>query len=108
MRESLQPSRGRGVWGALIDEHWPRYIDAGRLAGTLTLISRRGTMTYCQARGHLEVERRRPVAPDSVWRIYSMTSACRSTPARCPALIAFEGPAAELRTSPVIREKLGV
>jgi CubicO group peptidase (beta-lactamase class C family) len=58
---------------ARIGEHWQRYIDAGQLAGTLTLISRRGKVVYCEGRGHLEVERRRPVAPDSVWRIYSMT-----------------------------------
>ena len=30
-------------------------------------------MAYCEALGHLEIERRRPVTPDSVWRIYSMT-----------------------------------
>jgi CubicO group peptidase (beta-lactamase class C family) len=58
---------------ARIGEHWQRYIDAGQLAGTLTLISRRGKMVYCEGRGYLEVERRRPVAPDAVWRIYSMT-----------------------------------
>jgi len=58
---------------ARIGEHWQRYIDAGQLAGTLTLISRRGEVAYCEGRGHLEIERRRPAAPDSVWRIYSMT-----------------------------------
>ena len=58
---------------ARIGEHWQRYIDAGKLAGTLTLIARRGKVAYCEAQGHLETERRRPVAPDSVWRIYSMT-----------------------------------
>jgi CubicO group peptidase (beta-lactamase class C family) len=56
-----------------IGEHWQRYIDAGKLAGTLTLIARRGKVAYCEALGHLEIERRRPVTPDSVWRIYSMT-----------------------------------
>ena len=58
---------------ARIGEHWQRYIDAGKLAGTLTLIARRGKVAYCEAQGHLETDRRRPVAPDSVWRIYSMT-----------------------------------
>jgi CubicO group peptidase (beta-lactamase class C family) len=58
---------------ARIGEHWQRYIDAGKLAGTLTLIARRGKVAYCEAQGHLETERRRPVTPDSVWRIYSMT-----------------------------------
>ena len=57
---------------ARIGEHWQRYIDAGKLAGTLTL-ARRGKIAYCEALGHLETERRRPVTPDSLWRIYSMT-----------------------------------
>ena len=58
---------------ARIGEHWQRYIDAGKLAGTLTLIARRGKVAYCEALGHLETERRRPVTPESLWRIYSMT-----------------------------------
>jgi CubicO group peptidase (beta-lactamase class C family) len=58
---------------ARIGEHWQRYIDAGKLAGTLTLIARRGRVAYCEGLGHLEMERRRPVTPDTVWRIYSMT-----------------------------------
>src|SRR5262249_54708707 len=49
------------------------YIDSGKLAGTLTLIARLGKLAYCEAQGHLEIERRRPVTPDSVYRIYSMT-----------------------------------
>ena len=58
---------------ARIGEHWQRYIDAGKLAGTLTLMARRGQVVYCEPLGHLEIERRRPVAADSIWRIYSMT-----------------------------------
>jgi CubicO group peptidase (beta-lactamase class C family) len=58
---------------ARMGEHWQRYIDAGKLAGTLTLIARRGRVAYCEGLGHLEIERRRPVTPDTVWRIYSMT-----------------------------------
>jgi len=58
---------------ARMGEHWQRYIDAGKLAGTLTLIARRGKVAYCEGLGHLEIERRRPVTPDAVWRISSMT-----------------------------------
>src|SRR5262245_28884171 len=58
---------------ARIGEHWLRYIDAGNLAGTLTLVARRGQVAYCEAQGHLEIERRRPVTPEAIWRIYSMT-----------------------------------
>ena len=58
---------------ARIAEHFQRYIDAGKLAGTLTLVARGGRVAYFEAQGHLESERRRPVARDSVFRIYSMT-----------------------------------
>lgn len=58
---------------ARIGEHFQRYIDAGKLAGTLTLIARQRKVAYVEAQGHLEIERRRPVTQDSVFRIYSMT-----------------------------------
>ena len=58
---------------ARIGEHFGRYIDAGQLAGTLTLIARRRRVAYFEAQGHLEIERRRPVTHDSIFRIYSMT-----------------------------------
>jgi len=58
---------------ARIGEHWQRYIDAGKLAGTVTLIARQGKVAYFEPRGHLEIERRRPMTPDAVFRIYSMT-----------------------------------
>jgi len=56
-----------------IGEHFQRYIDAGQLAGALTLIARRGQVAYFEPLGHLEIERQRPVERDSVFRIYSMT-----------------------------------
>jgi len=58
---------------ARIGEHWQRYIDSGKLAGTLTLVARRGRVAYFEPQGHLEIERHRPVTRDSVFRIYSMT-----------------------------------
>jgi CubicO group peptidase (beta-lactamase class C family) len=56
-----------------IGDHLQRYIDAGKVAGTLMLVARRGKIAYFEPRGHLEIEKRRPVAPDSIFRIYSMT-----------------------------------
>jgi CubicO group peptidase (beta-lactamase class C family) len=56
-----------------IGDHFQRYIDAGKLAGTLTLIARQRKVAYFEAQGHLEIERRRPVTPESIFRIYSMT-----------------------------------
>jgi CubicO group peptidase (beta-lactamase class C family) len=58
---------------ARIGEHFGRYVDAGKLAGTLTLIARRGEIAYFEPQGHLEIERRRPMTQDAVFRIYSMT-----------------------------------
>jgi CubicO group peptidase (beta-lactamase class C family) len=58
---------------ARIGEHFQRYIDDGKLAGALTLVARRGQIAYLDPRGHLEIERRRPVTRDAVFRIYSMS-----------------------------------
>ncbi|HEV8226327.1 MAG TPA: serine hydrolase domain-containing protein [Methylomirabilota bacterium] len=58
---------------ARIGDHMKRYIDAGKIAGTMTLVARRGQVAYLEPQGHLEIERRRPVTADAVWRIYSMT-----------------------------------
>jgi CubicO group peptidase (beta-lactamase class C family) len=58
---------------ARIGEHLQRYVDDGRLAGTVILIARRGRIAYFDARGHLEIERRRPATTDAVFRIYSMS-----------------------------------
>ena len=56
-----------------IKDHLQQYIDAGKLAGTLTLVARQGKIAYFEPQGHLEIERKRPVAQDSIFRIYSMT-----------------------------------
>ena len=56
-----------------IRDHLQEYIDAGKLAGTLTLVARRGKIAYVAPQGHLEIEKTRPVTPESIFRIYSMT-----------------------------------
>ena len=56
-----------------INDHLRRYIDAGKLAGALTLVARQGKIAYFEPQGHLEIERKRPVTPDTIFRIYSMT-----------------------------------
>ena len=58
---------------ARIGEHLQQYVDSGKLAGALTLIARRGQVAYFEPFGHLEIERRRPLTRDAVFRIYSMT-----------------------------------
>lgn len=53
--------------------HLQRYIDAGKVAGTLTLVARHGQIAYWEPQGHLELERRRPMQRDTIFRIYSMS-----------------------------------
>ena len=38
-----------------ITDHLRRYIDAGKLSGTLTLVARRGKVAYFEPLGHLEI-----------------------------------------------------
>jgi CubicO group peptidase (beta-lactamase class C family) len=56
-----------------IRTHLQRYIDAGKVAGTLTLVARHGQIAYFEPQGHLELERVRPMQRDTIFRIYSMT-----------------------------------
>jgi CubicO group peptidase (beta-lactamase class C family) len=58
---------------ARVTAYLAQYVDAGKLAGALTLVARGGQVAYCEPVGHLEIERRRPVTRDAVFRIYSMT-----------------------------------
>jgi CubicO group peptidase (beta-lactamase class C family) len=50
-----------------------KYLDAGRLPCALTLIQRRGEIAHLSALGQMDVERKRPVREDTIFRIYSMT-----------------------------------
>jgi CubicO group peptidase (beta-lactamase class C family) len=58
---------------ARIHTHFQRYIDAGKVAGTLTLVARHGQIAYFEPQGHLEIEHRRPMQHDTIFRIYSMS-----------------------------------
>jgi CubicO group peptidase (beta-lactamase class C family) len=58
---------------ARIHTHFQRYIDAGKIAGCLTLVARQGQIAFFEPQGHLEVERQRPMQHNTIFRIYSMT-----------------------------------
>jgi CubicO group peptidase (beta-lactamase class C family) len=58
---------------ARLHDYCRRYIDIGKLAGTVTLVARHGQVVYCEAQGHLELEHQRPMQRDSIFRIYSMS-----------------------------------
>lgn len=56
-----------------LDEHLQRYVDEGKLAGTLILVARQGQVAHFQACGLADIKRKTPMAHDSIFRIYSMS-----------------------------------
>ncbi|MBU6443703.1 MAG: beta-lactamase family protein [Alphaproteobacteria bacterium] len=50
-----------------------RYVDTGKLAGTLTLVARKGEVVHRSALGLKDRERGTPMTEDTIFRIYSMT-----------------------------------
>ncbi|GGI78945.1 serine hydrolase [Polymorphobacter multimanifer] len=50
-----------------------KYVTPGRLAGTLALIARHGEVEHLGVQGHADLERGKPMAEDTIFRIYSMT-----------------------------------
>ncbi len=59
---------------ALIDEHLAtRYVEPGKIAGCQVAVVRRGQLAHLSSIGSMDRERQRPVAADTIWRLYSMT-----------------------------------
>jgi CubicO group peptidase (beta-lactamase class C family) len=50
-----------------------RYVDTGRLPGTLTMVYRRGQLAHVGMAGHMDIERGKPMREDAIFRIYSMS-----------------------------------
>ena len=49
------------------------YVDAGKLPGVQTVVRRRGEVVHRDCYGCVDVEAGKPVRPDTLYRIYSMT-----------------------------------
>jgi CubicO group peptidase (beta-lactamase class C family) len=49
------------------------YVDSGRLAGTITMVARRGEVVHFEAYGKLSLESGEPMVEDAIFRIFSMT-----------------------------------
>jgi CubicO group peptidase (beta-lactamase class C family) len=81
-----------------IDTHFRQYVDDGRLPGWQVMVSRRGKVAYLSSYGLADKEAGRPVEPDTVWRIYSMTKPITSV----AAMMLWEEGAFEL-SDPVSR-----
>src|SRR4051794_22419735 len=64
-----------------IDDHFRHYVDDGRLPGWQVMVSRRGRVAHLSSYGFADKEAARPVAADTIWRIYSMTKPVTSVAA---------------------------
>lgn len=62
-------ARGLGNLTALVQ----RYVDDGKYPGALSLVVRYDHVVHCETYGLMDAERHRPVRPDTIFRIYSMT-----------------------------------
>ncbi|GAA5130083.1 serine hydrolase domain-containing protein [Pseudonocardia adelaidensis] len=78
--------------------HFRRYVDEGKLAGWTVAVARRGRVALHAHHGLADVEAERPVADDTIWRIYSMSKPITSV----AVLMLYERGLIEL-TDPVAR-----
>ena len=81
-----------------VDTHFRRYVDDGRLAGWTVAVARRGQVAMLAHYGLADIEAQRPVADDTIWRIYSMSKPITSV----AVLMLYERGLLEL-TDPVAR-----
>jgi CubicO group peptidase (beta-lactamase class C family) len=55
------------------------WVDGGRLPGMTVAILRKGELAYAHTHGKADIERGKPMRPDTIVRIYSMTKPLTST-----------------------------
>ena len=58
---------------ARIGEAFKKEVDQGKLPGAVVLVARKGKLVYAEAVGFQDKEAAKPIAKDSIFRIYSMT-----------------------------------
>tara|TARA_R110002072_G_scaffold59158_5_gene150748 strand:- start:18413 stop:19606 length:1194 start_codon:yes stop_codon:yes gene_type:complete len=56
-----------------IDHLTQRYIDEGKLAGTISLVARRGEIVHLESQGLMDIEAEKKMQDDTIFRIYSMS-----------------------------------
>ena len=55
-----------------------RYVDENKVAGTVTLVVRDGRVAYFETAGLADLEAKRPMQKDTIFRIASMSKAVTS------------------------------
>ena len=64
---------------ARVGEHLrQRYVEPGKVPGTIALVARHGKVCYLDVAGQRDVERGSPMTGDTIVRIYAMTKRVRS------------------------------
>jgi len=59
---------------ARVHEHLAsRYVQPGKIPGSIALVARRGRVCYLDVQGHRDLERGLPMTGDTILRMYSMT-----------------------------------
>ena len=58
---------------AKLDRQMHAFIDQGKLAGVQTAIVRKGELVHFNTYGHADLESKKALEDQSIWRIYSMT-----------------------------------
>ena len=58
---------------ARIDSHFRRFVDDGRLPGWQLAVARDGEIAHVSKHGWMDMEAKKPVADDTIYRIASMT-----------------------------------
>ncbi len=56
-----------------IDDLVDRFIDSGQITGAVTLVARHGQIAHLEAQGVMDTESNRPVTPDTMFRVASMS-----------------------------------
>ena len=56
-----------------INELIQRHIDAGTFSGAVTLVARQGRVVHLEAQGLMDIESRKAMQKDAIFRIMSMT-----------------------------------
>src|SRR5260370_14158663 len=56
-----------------------RYIDRGDVSGCVTLVARKGRIAYFEAQGLMDVEAKKPMRTDTIFRIASQRKPITAT-----------------------------
>jgi hypothetical protein len=94
-KESGEIDRGQDVL--------QQQVADGKLPGTVVLVARKGKLIYADAAGFQDKEEGKPMALDSLFRIYSMTKPlvpCIGANARCDCVISSEAGWGDCHQSP--------